>query len=39
MITISQEKIQQNGINRNKHRMKNIGKYGEYFFQIFNVLI
>lgn len=32
MITICQEKIQQNGIHRNKHRMKNIRKDGEEFF-------
>lgn len=33
MITVGQEKIHQNGINRDKHRMKNIRKDGEEFFQ------
>lgn len=32
MIAIGQEKIQQNGVYRDKHRMKNIRKDGEEFF-------
>ena len=35
MVAVCQEKVNQYGINRDKHRMKNVRKEGKEFFHFF----